>query len=113
MLTSLILWARANSDIAIYKIKLDELLNNYNLPFDALSCHDHCYQEHNINLQMFHDVVVGACLTASKCILSSKHRKSPLPGWSEFVKPWYRDKAILCHNSFDVPSVFKSPVFYY
>ena len=66
-----LLWASANqSDIANYRLNL---ISYFIIIIYHLSCHDHFCEEHNIDLQMFHDVVaIGACLTASKCMPSSK-----------------------------------------
>ena len=95
-----LLWACATeSDVAQYKRNLNNELLSCNIPVDALSCRDHFCKDHTNDLQQFHDTIINACLSASVCIptCSRKGRKMPVPGWSEFVKP-YRDQAIFWHQ---------------
>ena len=55
---------------------------------------------HYCELQLFHDVIVKACVESGKqCIAhtSKSGKTSALTGWNEFVKP-YRDDSIFWHN---------------
>jgi len=93
-----LMWSSATErDIQNYKCNLNDALLKYDLPVDALYCSDHFCVEHGNNLQMFHDAIITACLSASKCIPHSKSKKSRIPGWTEFVGP-YREKAMFWHK---------------
>ena len=93
-----LMWSSATEiDLQNYKCNLNVALLKCHLPVDALYCNDHFCVEHGNDLQMFHDAIINSCLSASKCIPHSKHKKSGIPGWTEFVGT-YREKALFWHK---------------
>ncbi len=93
-----LLWEKATDlDLSTYKFDLDAQLNLCHVPVNAFACRDHFCTDHNHDLQLFHDNIVKSCLVASACIPKSKGQKTPIPGWSEYIKP-YRDQSIFWHK---------------
>ena len=86
-----------------YKEQLDGELNKINIPNDALECNIvHC-STHSNELELFHNDVISACLSASKQVVpttsSNIGRKSNKvkPGWNEYCKE-KRDIAMYWHG---------------
>ena len=87
-----LMWSSATeTDLQNYKYNLNEALLKCHFLVDALYCNDHFCVEHGNDVLMFHDGIINACLSASKCLPHSKNNKLRIPGWKEFVGP-YRKK---------------------
>ena len=69
-----------------------------NIP-PKMYCKNYMCDNHHEYLQSFHDFIVKACLTASRCIPNThkKYSKKRIPGWKTFVEPFKND-AIFWHT---------------
>jgi exonuclease III len=95
------MWIKASSDeVEMYKIMLDNCLNEIQIPWDAVCCNNLACKNstHSELLNEFHNDIVNACLAASeKHIPHSKSSSNVIAGWTDDVEP-FRDKAIFWHN---------------
>ena len=87
--TSRKIWNRANSEhIKDYRMRLDECLLSFTLPFDCLQCTDLACtnNDHGECVQILHDNIISAMIDASVNIPSTKQNKNhQIPGWNENV----------------------------
>ena len=96
------IWTKASpEDIELYKLALDNYLNDINVPSSALHC-SNMSCDHDVHLKMvdkFHNDIIHACIAASdKYISHNKTCKGTKPGWQDEVEP-YRQTAIFWHHS--------------
>ena len=86
-----------------YQDKLNILLSDVSLPYEALSCRNFHCSEHNYEIQLFHDNIVNCCLQASEHINitanshENSHKNKVIPGWNKYVAPYY-EKALFWHS---------------
>lgn len=94
--------AACNEDIENYKLELDTMLDEYQLPYSLLTCNNlKCSDENHIkDINSLTMSIVNACCTAAEHTLPSNnnaHKKSKsVPGWSETVEPM-RQTSLLWH----------------
>ena len=82
------LWASADTEtITEYRMRLDKLLSQLNVPIECINCKDLCCSnyEHISDVQCFHDCLIDSCIEASGVIPVTKLSKS-VPGWNEHVE---------------------------
>ena len=91
-------WSRAtDKDIENYKCMLDFKLGNVYVPIEALYCNDNFCTKHDECLQTYHDGIIDACISASRCISNKKSNIKCIPGWTEYVSP-HRETAMFWHR---------------
>jgi len=100
--TSRLMWQKATeSDIALYKDRLNSALAEIHIPVNAISCEDICCINHRTVIQEYFDNIISACVSAAEGTIpqssQSSGRSAPLPGWNDIVKE-KRDTAIFWHN---------------
>jgi len=96
-----LLWHNATeADIIMYKTNLNYMLNDIKMPLEAIHCTDTDCKLHNTEVQIFHDNIVEACVSASKNIPSNKKTTSKckrFPGWNAYINE-YRQKSMFWHK---------------
>ncbi len=54
-----LMWSKASeTELQQYKVNLDELLDEYSIPTNALFCHDHFCNDHDRDLQSFSTIIL-------------------------------------------------------
>ena len=98
------LWDRATpTNLLNYKSHLETLLDNIDIPVEALTCTDvHCScDNHKSVIDKYAANVMQAISTAVQDNIPHSNPnivpRVPVPGWSEFVKP-FRDDSIFWHS---------------
>ena len=98
------LWKRATeNNINSYADHLENLLHNVVIPLDAVNCVDlHCdNDQHKIDIDVYATSVMEAISTAVEFNIPHSNpnspRRTPVPGWGEFVKP-FRDDSLFWHS---------------
>lgn len=96
-------WDKATLiDIGNYKCSLDHKLASVIVPENALACTDPFCNEHQADIQRFHDAIVSACIQAGKQSIPNKKtsrsgRRPKVAGWSQHVEE-HRQRAIFWHK---------------
>ena len=98
------IWERATeSDLDNFKNNLEFLVNNIDVPVDALDCADvHCTCDEHKNVI---DVYATNLMQAVSCAVENNiphtnpnsARHAPVAGWNDFVKP-FREDSIFWHS---------------
>ena len=83
-------WNRTNSEyINDYRMRLDDCLLSFTLPFDCLQCTDLVCtnNEHVESVQILYDNIISAMIDASVNIpFTKQNKKHKIPGWNENVQ---------------------------
>ena len=79
-------------EIEDYKINLEHNLSYINIPHDCITCTNYLCSnvQHLKRIQIFHDELIAACISASSAIpdTSNNKNKSTVPGWNDHVKQY-------------------------
>ena len=73
---------------ARYTDMLNELLNDIQVPREAIKCRNSKCDSHTYDIELFHDQIINACLTANRhtlCHPKSKNKKH-VTGWDIYVR---------------------------
>ena len=95
-------WNKADwKEIENYKINLERNLSYINIPHDCITCTNYLCNnvEHLQRIQIFHDELIAACISASSAIpdTSNNKNKGNVPGWNDHVKQ-YKQAAVFWRN---------------
>lgn len=98
-------WGRASQDdLSMYISHLESLLDNINIPNSVLHCTDlHCDNpQHKSDIDLFSLQIMDSISTAVETNIpsnsnSGNYMHTPVPGWTEFVKP-FRDDSLFWHS---------------
>ena len=98
-------WGRASHDnLTMYVSHLESLLVNINIPNSVLHCTDlHCNNpQHKSDIDFFSLQIMDSISTAVEANIpssckSGSFKHTPVPGWTEFVKP-FRDDSLFWHS---------------
>ena len=83
---------------ARYTYMLNELLYDIQVPTEAIECTNSKCDSQTYDIELFHDQIINACLTASRHILcqpKSKNKKH-VTGWDIYVRG-HRSDALFWH----------------
>jgi exonuclease III len=92
-------WSKASdSDIANYKVILNEMLSNIQFDNDALKCKDkHCVTHWYMICKMYNQVLQACIKCAEICIPYTKPGKKCTPGWSQYVEN-HKQESLYVHS---------------
>ena len=89
-------WSKASStDIELHKQVLQEQLMYINIPLEDLRCKDYFCVLHRDAVEAYHNNIVSACISASKCCIPVK--KKEVARWTEHVQP-FKEQSIFWHH---------------
>ena len=98
------LWKHATEQKVRYFVNhLERLLYNIEIPVEALQCVDfHCvHAGHKTSIDIYSAHIMHAISTAVECNIPHSNvdssRRTPVPGWNDFVKP-FREDALFWHS---------------
>jgi len=96
-----VMWEKASHNgINQYKMRLDELLHEIKIPWEAIKCTNFFCQEHSEHIKKYCESIEKACLvscndTIPNSVKNTVHEEN-LPGWNEFVEP-ERQRSLFWH----------------
>ena len=97
-------WGRASDvDLSMYECHLDNLLRNIEVPNSILYCTDvHCDNpQHKIDIDLYSIKIMDSISTAVDSNIPCNNpgipRRTPVPGWNQYVKP-FRDDSLFWHS---------------
>ena len=100
-------WNRASiDDLDNFKLNLDQLVNNIDVPVEALSCTDvHCNNvQHRVDIDVYAACLMGCISSAVENNIphvasggGDSTKKIAVPGWSDYVKP-FREDSLFWHS---------------
>lgn len=95
-------WEKATPEqVRCYKDNLDNNLSEIDIPHDAIMCNDLFCNNHQNDIQKFHDDIIAACIKAGDSAIPSKpspgtDRRPRIAGWNEHVEE-HKQRAIFWH----------------
>ena len=98
------LWKHATEQqVNCFVNHLQHLLQNIDIPVETIQCSDlHCtHVDHKTSIDIYAANIMQAISTAVECNIPHSNVNSskppPVPGWSDFVKP-FKDDAMFWHS---------------
>ena len=92
-------WKHVSAEqYAWYTDMLNELSNKIQVPTEAIECTNSKSDSHTYDIELFHDQIINACLTASRhtlCQPKSKNKKH-VTSWDIYVRG-HRSDALFWH----------------
>jgi len=94
-------WHKATpDDINHYKCVLDTLLQDIQVPWEALQCDQVKCDKHDESIEKFYRDILSACCEASACTIPGERTNRPpktIPGWNSYVEPFHQ-QALFWHR---------------
>ncbi len=90
-------------NISLYKIELDKLLHDLDVPWEAIKCKHINSRVHTTEIDRYHKALIQCCMLASKKSIPSagkavNNTKKAQIGWNDYISEKKRDKAIFWHK---------------